>query len=595
MAIASQVSRISYSGDGVSVSFGIPFYFIRPGDLKVYLRGNGGGESLLREGSDYQVEGAGNYSGGVVTLSRPPAAGSSLVVKRDPPIVQETDYLANGIFPAETHEAALDYLTMICQGLQEQLERTLSFSLSSPESERFSATEYLEQVRRFHTDTAAARDIALAAVSGEIVAQDRNAVLNDAVKALITGTAVGTEGRWRLAAVESVTPTSFNFMNDGAGNRTGVIDTNVSLPAFGYSGWIDPRIRGVIFGDSGSGYEVFNIVGCNVRIHPKHGDVRADFTAGITYPVFVFQESPEPVDQMTGDLEVTEYFLGSGRCDAAGVQNIIGGVGSEAVVNVGYWKGKDWQSQLLGDAKSLANNHLGLKLSRKNRGIWGVEFLDASGGWVDGIRSVEWDSTVLGYTQYLVGNEILLNVAQSYAALGYASEPDMIAHSAVRVKYTTKARMLRPRDFTNGVVSYESGVRMIQSEDIAKGGQVVVDALGNVPVASGDWHHKVGLWRSVWNISTPTDGISYHVPEGHPRYTILPAAGFFFVLFAEGDTYKVGVLFKELALGDAGGHDWGDDGRIPIASNIITTTDDNGNVVLTGCMEYDTGVPVVEA
>ena len=57
-----------------------------------------------------------------------PAAGTTLVIRRNTALTQETDYVANDPFPAETHEDALDKLNMQTQELQEQLDRSFKVS-----------------------------------------------------------------------------------------------------------------------------------------------------------------------------------------------------------------------------------------------------------------------------------------------------------------------------------------------------------------------------------------------------------------------------------------------------------------------------------
>jgi|GEM_PF-900351 hypothetical protein len=123
MTIASPVSSASFQGNGVTLSFPLPFRFVSTADVTVVLRDAGGGESLLTETTDYTLSGAGEASGGVCVLAGPPLTGQTLVCTRDPRIVQETDYQENDAFPAESHEAALDLLTMICQALDERLGR----------------------------------------------------------------------------------------------------------------------------------------------------------------------------------------------------------------------------------------------------------------------------------------------------------------------------------------------------------------------------------------------------------------------------------------------------------------------------------------
>lgn len=68
------------------------------------------------------VTGLGSEAGGQVEFSAVPPA-CNLTIRRNVDLTQETDYLAYDSFPAETHEAALDYLMMVAQQQQELLDR----------------------------------------------------------------------------------------------------------------------------------------------------------------------------------------------------------------------------------------------------------------------------------------------------------------------------------------------------------------------------------------------------------------------------------------------------------------------------------------
>src|SRR3546814_5146473 len=64
--------------------------------------------------TDYTVSGVGGESFNVV-FTTPPASDATISITRVVPLLQETDYLDNDEFPAETHERALDLLTMMVQ------------------------------------------------------------------------------------------------------------------------------------------------------------------------------------------------------------------------------------------------------------------------------------------------------------------------------------------------------------------------------------------------------------------------------------------------------------------------------------------------
>jgi hypothetical protein len=119
MTVATTTSRVEYSGNAVTLAFSVPFYFLANGDLKVFLAG-----VLQTLTTHYSVSGAGNPAGGTVTFVTAPGSGAAVVVLRDPAVLQETDYAPNDPFPAESHEQALDKLTMIAQRLTERAGRS---------------------------------------------------------------------------------------------------------------------------------------------------------------------------------------------------------------------------------------------------------------------------------------------------------------------------------------------------------------------------------------------------------------------------------------------------------------------------------------
>ena len=126
MTVNSTSNRVEYAGDGSSTVFSVGFYFLAAEDLKVYLRTAGGKEVLQTLTTDYTATGSGSPAGGSITMVTPPASGEKLVIIRDPALTQLTDYQANDAFPAETHERALDKLTMQAQRLSERIDRSVT-------------------------------------------------------------------------------------------------------------------------------------------------------------------------------------------------------------------------------------------------------------------------------------------------------------------------------------------------------------------------------------------------------------------------------------------------------------------------------------
>ena len=132
MTVSTQTTKIVYQGNGSTIQFTVPFRFVREADLRVIVCSEDGTENELTLTTDYVLSGAGQPTGGSCTLNQAPGAAETLTILRDPDLVQETDYQENDAFPAETHEAALDLLTMIAQANRERIERAVKLPVSSP-------------------------------------------------------------------------------------------------------------------------------------------------------------------------------------------------------------------------------------------------------------------------------------------------------------------------------------------------------------------------------------------------------------------------------------------------------------------------------
>jgi len=130
MTVSSSTAKVSYSGNGSTQAFAVPFYFLANSQLLVVLRTASGVETTQVLGTDYTVTGAGVLTGGTVTMTVAPAPSSSLVIVRNVPFTQETDLQPNDRLPAETLEQSIDKLTMITQQLDESDDRTLKIPVT---------------------------------------------------------------------------------------------------------------------------------------------------------------------------------------------------------------------------------------------------------------------------------------------------------------------------------------------------------------------------------------------------------------------------------------------------------------------------------
>jgi hypothetical protein len=116
MTVNTPISTASYTGNGVTQTFPIPFYFLVATDVKVSRKlVSTGVTTVLTLNSDYSLAGAGNESGGTLTTVAVPASGDQLYIERNVDAVQQTEYPENNRFPSASHEKALDRLTMLAQ------------------------------------------------------------------------------------------------------------------------------------------------------------------------------------------------------------------------------------------------------------------------------------------------------------------------------------------------------------------------------------------------------------------------------------------------------------------------------------------------
>ncbi len=113
MTVQSQSTAVGYTGNGATLVFAYTFRILDATYLKVYF------DDVLQVGG-YTVDGVGNQLGGNVTFAVAPANGVHVRLQRFTAKTQDVDYTPYDAFPAETHEMALDKLTMLVQeGIQD--------------------------------------------------------------------------------------------------------------------------------------------------------------------------------------------------------------------------------------------------------------------------------------------------------------------------------------------------------------------------------------------------------------------------------------------------------------------------------------------
>jgi hypothetical protein len=131
VTLSSTQTRITYSGDGATTHFAVPFAFFGASELTVIERRLDTGAKMVKYlGTHYSISG-GNGETGTVTAAIPPLAGMTWTITRKTSRTQLVDYTPNDPFPAETHERALDRQAAVSQELDDALSRSAQLSATT--------------------------------------------------------------------------------------------------------------------------------------------------------------------------------------------------------------------------------------------------------------------------------------------------------------------------------------------------------------------------------------------------------------------------------------------------------------------------------
>lgn len=110
MTVTSQQLSESYVGDGSTVSFVVPYYFLLGSDIVVSVD-----ETVKTLGTDYSVSGDGNPAGGAALFVTAPINGAIVTLLRKPPVTQLVAIENNETVLEEVLTDIADKLTMIAQ------------------------------------------------------------------------------------------------------------------------------------------------------------------------------------------------------------------------------------------------------------------------------------------------------------------------------------------------------------------------------------------------------------------------------------------------------------------------------------------------
>jgi len=134
MTVNSTVNRVSYAGNGTTNPLSVLFPFQAQADLLVIETVIAtGAETTKVLNTDYTISGTtdanGFYpNGGSVVPAAAIPSTSRWTIIRDPELTQQVEHVDNDPLPAASIDNPLDKLTMICQRLDDRMDRAITFA-----------------------------------------------------------------------------------------------------------------------------------------------------------------------------------------------------------------------------------------------------------------------------------------------------------------------------------------------------------------------------------------------------------------------------------------------------------------------------------
>jgi hypothetical protein len=130
VSVPTTNSVATFYGNGSTGPFTFNFKFFADADINAVRTDAAGVVNTLYSGAGYSLTGAGNESGGAMTLDVPLESGETLTIYRVVPLTQDTILPDNGPFFASTHERAFDKMVMMSQQLAEDDSRTIRLPIT---------------------------------------------------------------------------------------------------------------------------------------------------------------------------------------------------------------------------------------------------------------------------------------------------------------------------------------------------------------------------------------------------------------------------------------------------------------------------------
>ena len=128
MTVTSTNRKQQFTTNGVTTEFTFTFAITDTSQVYAYTVLDG----VETEYTDFTVIESDDVEGGTLTTNSA-LSGVDLLIYRDVALTQQVDYESGGRFPADSHEQALDKLTLQNQDQEEELERSVKVDISQNE------------------------------------------------------------------------------------------------------------------------------------------------------------------------------------------------------------------------------------------------------------------------------------------------------------------------------------------------------------------------------------------------------------------------------------------------------------------------------
>ncbi len=134
MTISTTSNTTTQQGNGSNTNWNYTFLIPSADDLVVTLTTIADGTTEVLDPSVYSVTGINDPNGGTVTyplIGSPLSTAFNITIQRILPLTQEVDLVNQSAFYPDVVEGEFDYLTMLVQQMQEQIDRALAFPVGA--------------------------------------------------------------------------------------------------------------------------------------------------------------------------------------------------------------------------------------------------------------------------------------------------------------------------------------------------------------------------------------------------------------------------------------------------------------------------------